>query len=181
MNCTIIQFTNQSVGHNTNIRGFGTSRATFFRQKHKKKKTLEAASCTRSIDSFFKTLDYGTDDEPETPLCDPCNVDAVPAFATYAEAIAELGKLQLFSRDARIDSRRTGMTWETIRELAVTRYFTLLRDGGHSKRSASHLVAQIVYGKSSPRSYKSRQIRHWADQYLRTGLFPKYKQGNFQL
>ena len=82
----------------------------FFRQKRKEKKTLEAASCTRSIDSFFKTLDYGTDDEPETPLCELCNEDAVPAFATYAEAIAELGKLQLFSRDARIDSRRTGMT-----------------------------------------------------------------------
>ena len=32
------------------------------------------------------------------------------------------------------------------------------------------MVAKFVYGKSNPHSYKARQIRYWADLYMRTGI-----------
>jgi hypothetical protein len=44
------------------------------------------------MDKHLKKVDYGTDDEVESPVCAPCNESVVPVYCTYREAIAELKK-----------------------------------------------------------------------------------------
>jgi hypothetical protein len=165
-------------GRNINLRNFGTSRATFFRKEKKKKETAKAAASTHPLTNYFQPIirpdsTYTDDEEEDNEL----EVTISKKFSTYDDALDELSKLELLSKDSRVEARRTSMLWEQLRQLAVTRYFCLMQHDDSSKRRAAATVATVVYGKSNPHSFKCRQIIHWADNYLLTGTFPAHKQG----
>ena len=82
----------RSPGYNKHIPGYGTSRATNYRKEALKREAILAASSSHCMDKYLKKMDYGTDDEIETPVCAPCDESAVPVYCTYREAIAELNK-----------------------------------------------------------------------------------------
>ena len=80
------------------------SGATHYRKEALRKEDVLAASSSHCMDKYLKKVDYGTDDEIETPVCAPCDESVVPVYCTYREAIAELNKAQIFSRNVRVES-----------------------------------------------------------------------------
>ena len=52
------------------------------------------------MDKYLKKIvDYGTDDEVETPGCAPCD----ESVTVLTEVIKELKKAQIFSRNIRVE------------------------------------------------------------------------------
>ena len=180
-------------GHNCGRRDCGTSRSTFYRRKEKKaEEELEDRDLPKIV-TYFKSQPrrpaYDTDEESE--LCqfllgEVKSKHEVRKRYNIEEAMIILRPLVTDSRDSSAASNLL-LPWEITKSRAVYKYFSLLIDG-MNKMDSSGVVAFFFYSHATKqktamiaseanKSYKARSIRQWADDYLETGFFQQYKQG----
>jgi hypothetical protein len=183
----------RETGANFGRRDCGTSRTTFFRRNKKKAADLLEDRALPKINSFFavqpRDRAYDTDEEIEqcqVILGEVAVSGEVQRHFSIEEALEDLRPLITDSRAVSSVSNKL-LPWEITRARAVYRYFLFLFEGV-SKMESSGNVAFFFYPHATKKktlmtmadaskSYKARTIRLWADQYLDTGVFQKYKQG----
>lgn len=183
----------RATGANFGRRDCGTSRTTFFRRNQKKAAALLEVRVLPKINTLFTVQPpdrvYDTDEEIEqcqVILGEVAPSGEVQRHFSIQEALEDLRPLVIDSRAVSSVSNKL-LPWEITRARAVYKYFLLLAEGV-SKMESSGNVAYFFYPHATSKktlmtmadaskSYKARTIRLWADQYLDTGVFQKYRQG----
>lgn len=183
----------RETGANFGRRDCGTSRTTFFRRNQKKAAEQLEDRALPKINAFFtvqpRDRAYDTDEEIEqcqVILGEVERSGEVKSHYSIEEALENLRPLVIDSRAVSSVSNKL-LPWEITRARAVYKYFLFLCEGV-SKMQSSGNVAYFFYPHATKKktlmtmagaskSYKARTIRSWGDQYLDTGAFQKYKQG----
>jgi hypothetical protein len=100
--------------------------------------------------------------------------------AKIDSAIANLEAMNLQGNNARKQkSLREMNRFDSLRLLAILRFFRMIKRDERSRIESSQLVADVVFGKSGA-SYRARTIRDWADYYLLHSKLPLLRQGKYQ-
>ena len=177
----------RSNGSTSNLRGRGNSRTTYYRNKQKEAVTKKKAKGTADIRGFYLQsvslqIEEESEDDTEDEMRNECDNDNTDVEATenihsIESAMESMLPLINISRNKRVEAKKDTAAWEYQRILALYRYLQL-RMSGFGKMEASGESAKLYYLKTGSECYKARSIRQWTQQYLLSGNFVEYKQGN---
>ena len=183
----------REIGNNFGRRDCGTSRSSYYRKIDKKITDELEDRYLPKINTYFEVQPrrrvYDTDEEVEhcpNNLGEATTNAPVQSHFNIEEAVDNLRPLVIDSR-AKSSASNSQLPWEITRARAVYKYFLFVLEG-LSKMESSENVAFFFYPHATKskglmklaeasKSYKARSIRLWADQYLKTGTFQKYEQG----
>ena len=184
----------RAVGENFGFHG--TSRSSFYRREKERNDLCGVVKDVRRMSTFFSKVckvQDGVSLSEEIATCsllrkkEPKIESPVYKYSVL-EAMEQLKPLVANSRasSAPCNAKKP---WEINRARAVFKYFTLLlEDVGKIAASAetalafypmkgSGLSAVVRSVEQAKTCYKARSVREWAEEYLITGEFPEFKQG----
>jgi hypothetical protein len=184
----------RAVGENFGFHG--TSRATYYRREKEKNHLCGVVKDVRKMSTFFskvRKVQDGVSLYEEIATCGllrkkELKIESPVYMYSVPEAIEQLKPLVANSRasSAPCNAKKP---WEINRARAVFKYFTLLlEDVGKLAASAetalafypmkgSGLSALVRSAEQAKTCYKARSVREWGEEYLITGEFPEFKQG----
>lgn len=175
----------------------GTSRSSFYRKAAETALRCESVEGDRKISSFYHKVEKAVVTErtltEEIATCSSllkkeCKREAPIHKYSVIEAMERLKPLVMNSR-ASSSTCNQSKPWEVNRARAVFKYFTLLlEDKGKLAASAETALAfyplkghgstaVVRSADESKTCYKARSVREWGEEYLVTGEFPEFKQG----
>ena len=168
----------KAIGDASNRRGFGNSRASYYRALQQNENLKSKAMGSKDIRDFF-IEEEDTNDEMAHPLIDRQSNKRgkVASSALSMEEALEIAlSLAKVTRNKKQEAKSGIMAWEKMRAIAVVEYLKM-RLSNIGKMVASAKCTINVYKNGGTKNYKARSVRFWADQLLLTGSFPEYKQG----
>ena len=186
-------------GHNTDVRGAGTSKATYYKTLTKLAKKVEDAKSTHKMTSYYVRIERrqnvqqndnpgeaGELHEEERAFQDIVNNILQAAQTIDTKKFTVLTAVEhLSSNEASVtmnsndmkNKMKTQDLWQTKIAMALLYYFNLLKNR-QPKMEASGKAAEVFFQKENGiSSYKAACIRRWGEFYLRTGLLPTHRQG----
>lgn len=173
-----------SVGNNSNVRYFGTSKRTYYYNKENEiKLETNAKLHSQPITKFFSSISNNNNNIVDLSEVNDYEYiqeklndnEKKDQFYSYIEAINFLNNSYAkITKDTASNNNIDKFLYTVA--ISILRYLQLLVDG-ESKMKASQLVASIMYGKKYINSYKATCLRKWADEFMSTRNLPVFNQG----
>ena len=194
----------RSRAFNSNVKGAGTSRSTYFDKEKKRKLTEDAArNHSQPLQNFFaKADDYidgEQDDDDDRNLFDILIDDETESEKTRSTNESRSSNMYSVKTGilaiSKIDDKGkslTGNSKDTIFEKsnafinrlvakAIHSYLILLNAGMckmvASRQVAGHLFEQQKAMLAKKDTYRAQCVRQWSREFLLNGKLPKFKQG----
>jgi hypothetical protein len=136
---------------------------------------MQQALSLSKISSYFHPIkdaleetiaeDIPSDIEANMALLEqPTAIESEDHSKTIREAIVKLNHLSKIRDNERVESSLRGKEitlFNRIQCLCILRYLQMIVDETNNEMEASVAVAKIMFGNSSPKSYKAMQIRKY--------------------
>jgi hypothetical protein len=177
---------------------YGTSRSSHFRREAEKNLRSESVKGDRKISTFYSKVSKDQNEaslslSEEIATCSlllkkECRKELPVHKYDIVQAVEQLKPLVMNSRSSSAQCN-SSKPWEINRARAVFKYYTLLlEDIGKMAASAETALAffplkghgstaEVRTAMASKTCYKARSVREWGEEYLVTGEFPEFKQG----
>ena len=155
----------KAIGDASNRRGFGNSRASYYRALQQNENLKSKAMGSKDIRDFF-IEEEDTNDEMAHPLVDRQSNKRgkVASSALSMEEALEIAlSLAKVTRNKKQEAKSGIMAWEKMRAIAVVEYLKM-RLSNIGKMVASAKCTINVYKNGGTKNYKARSVRFWADQ-----------------
>ena len=168
----------------------GTGRSTVFARKAILKKRQQIMLGSRPLTSYFarqsSTISDPSPNVTETSGDTTCASPSLDGSEEIVEtssleiAIQRLNDIFTMRNNSIMERRCHHSKFDHIRYVCILRFLESIQKNPRSRVESSRTIAKTVYGDNRGGEYRSRCIRLWSDEFVRTGILMPLRQGKHQ-